>query len=77
VLLERKTKNLIKLCLDDSVLLNVFEAKITTLLKMLGDLYQVNPWLINFFCREKWFSLKIDDSDYVVEYLNAFNTFVT
>jgi hypothetical protein len=50
VVLERKERSLIRLCLADSVLLNVSEEKTaTTLWKKLGDLYQAKSLVNKLF----------------------------
>jgi hypothetical protein len=79
VVLERKVRSLIRLCLVDLVLLNVSEEKTTTTLwKKLGDLYQAKSLVNKFFSmQKKLFSLRMGDGDSVVEHLNAFNTIVT
>jgi len=43
VVLERKARSLIRLCLADSVLFNIFEETATSLWKKLGVLFQANP----------------------------------
>jgi hypothetical protein len=41
--LEKKARSLIRLCLADSVLFNIFEETATSLWKKLGVLFQANP----------------------------------
>ena len=53
---EEKGDNLIRLCLVDSVLLNVFEEKsATSLCKKLGNLYQDRSIVIKLFLKKKKF----------------------
>jgi len=49
VVLERKMRRLIKLCLDNSVLLNISKEKSITLWKKFGDLYQAKSLVNNIF----------------------------
>jgi hypothetical protein len=78
VVLEREEISLIRLYLDDSVLLNDFEEKtIATICNKLGDLYHAKLLVNKLFLHKKMFSLGMGVDDYVVEHLNEFNTIMT
>lgn len=68
---------MIRLCLEDSVLLNVHEEKTTHFLwNKLGYIYQ-GKYLVNkLFLRKNLYSLKMDEGTYVVDHLNVFNMMV-
>eukprot|EP00253_Pinus_taeda_P035574 PITA_35574 len=76
--LDRKAKSTIRLCVSDSVLLNVSgEATAKALWDKLGTLYQSKS-LVNKLClRKKLYNLRMKDGDSVTEHLNAFNTVVS
>jgi hypothetical protein len=76
--MDRKAKSTIRLCLSDSVLLNVSEEATTKdLWEKLGKLYQSNSLVNKLFLRKKLYNLRMRDGDSVVEHLNAFNTVVS
>ena len=76
--LDRKAKSSIRLCLSDSVLLNVSgEATAKDLWDKLGSLYQTKSLVNKLFLRKKLYSLRMKDGDSVAEHLNAFNTVVS
>ena len=76
--MDRKAKHSIRLCLSDSVLLNVSgEATAKDLWDKLGSLYQIKSLVNKLFLRKKLYSLRMKDGDFVVENLNAFNTVVS
>jgi hypothetical protein len=76
--LDQKAKSTIRLCLSDSVLLNVSE-EITTkdLWYKLGKLYQSKSLVNKLFLRKKLYNIRMRDGDLVAEHLNAFNTVVS
>eukprot|EP00253_Pinus_taeda_P025779 PITA_25779 len=72
--LDRKAKSTIRLCVSNSVLLNVSgEATMKALWDKLGTLYQSKSLLNKLFLRKKLYNLRIKDGDWVNEQLNAFN----
>jgi hypothetical protein len=76
--LDRKAKSTIRLCLYDSILLNVSEEATTKdLWEKLGKLYQSKSLVNKLFLRKKLYNLRMRDGDSVVEHLNAFNTMVS
>ena len=75
--LDRKVKSTIRLCLSDSVLLNVSEEATTKdLWDKLGKLYQSKSLVNKLFLRKKLYNLRMRDGD-SAEHLNAFNTVVS
>jgi hypothetical protein len=75
---DQKEKSTIRLCLSDSVLLNVSEeATAKDLWEKLGKLYQSKSLVNKLFLRKKLYNLRMRDGDLVAEYLNAFNTVVS
>ena len=75
--LDRKAKSTIRLCVSDSVLLNVSrEAMVKNLWEKLGTLYHSKSLVNKLFLREKLY-LVMKDGDSVIEQLNAFNTMVS
>lgn len=76
--LDRKAKSTIRLCVSDSVLLNVSgEATAKALWDKLGTLYQSKSLVNKLFLRKKLYNLRMKDGDSVTEHLNAFNTVVS
>ena len=76
--LDRKEKSTIRLCVSDSVLLNVSgEATAKALWEKLGTLYQSKSLVNKLFLRKKLYNLRMKDGDSVTEHLNAFNTVVS
>ena len=76
--LDRKAKSTIRLCVSDSVLLNVSaEATTKTLWEKLGTLYQSKSMVNKLFLQKKMYNLRMKDGDSVTEHLNAFNTVVS
>jgi hypothetical protein len=76
--LDRMVKITIRLCLSDSILLNVSkEATTKDLWDKLGKLYQSKSLVNKLFLRKKLYNLRMRDGDSVVEHLNAFNTVVS
>ena len=76
--LDRKAKSTIRLCVLDSVLLNVSgEATVKNLLEKLGNLYQSKSLVNKLFLWKNLYNLRMKDGDSVTEHLNAFNTVVS
>src|SRR5277367_1719010 len=76
--LDQKTKSIIRLCVSDSVLLNVSgEATAKPLWDKLGTLYQSKSLVNNMFLRKKLYNLRMKDGDSATEHLNAFNIVVS
>ena len=76
--LDWKVKRTIRLCISDSVLLNVSgEAMAKALWDKLGTLYQSKSLVNKLFLRKKLYNLRMKDGDSVTEHLNAFNTVVS
>jgi hypothetical protein len=76
--LDRKVKSTIRLCLSDSVLLNVSEEATTKdLWDKLGKLYQSKSLVNKIFLRKKLYNPRMRDGDSVAEHLNTFNTVVS
>ena len=75
--LDWKAKITIRLCLYDSVLLNVSEEATTKdSREKLGKLYQSKSLVNKLFLRNKLYNLRMRDGDSVAEHLNTFNTVV-
>jgi hypothetical protein len=76
--LDQKENSTIRLCLSDSILLNVSE-EVTTkdLWDRLGKLYQSKSLVNKIFLRNKLYNLVMRYGDSVAEHLNAFNTMVS
>jgi hypothetical protein len=75
---NQKVKSTIRLCLSDSVLLNVSEeATAKYLWENLGKLYQSKSLVNKLFLRKKLYNLRMRDGGSVAEHLNAFNTVVS
>eukprot|EP00253_Pinus_taeda_P010242 PITA_10242 len=73
--LDQKAKSIIRLCVSDSILLNVSgEARTKTLWDKLGTLYQSKSLMNKLFLRKKFYNLRMKDGDSMTEHLNAFNT---
>jgi len=76
--LDRKAKSTIRLCVLDSVLLNVSEeAMMKALWDKLGTLYQSKSLVNKLFIKKRLYNLRMKDGDSVTEHLNAFNTVVS
>jgi hypothetical protein len=76
--LDRRERSTIRLCLADSVLLNVSgESTTKELWDKLGNLYQSKSLVNKLFLRKKLYHLRMEDGDSVTEHLNAFNTLVS
>ena len=76
--MDQKAKSTIRLCVLDSVLLNVSgEATTKALWDKLGTLYQYKSLVNKLFLWKKLYNLRMKDGDSVTEHLNAFNTVVS
>ena len=76
--LDRKVRSTIRLCLSNSVLLNVSgEDSTKKLWETLGNLYQSKSLVNNLFLRKKLYHLRMEDGDSVTDHLNVFNTLVS
>jgi hypothetical protein len=75
---DRRERSIIRLFLEDSVLLNVLGESIAKeLWDRLGNLYQSKSLLNKLFLQKKLYHLRMEDGDYVIEHLNSFNTMVS
>ena len=73
-----EAKSTIRLCVSDSVLLNISgEAMTKALWDKLETLYQSKSLVNKLFLRKKLYNLRMKDGDSVTEHLNAFNTVVS
>jgi hypothetical protein len=76
--LDRRERSTIRLCLEDSVLLNVSgESTSKELWDKLGNLYQSKSLVNKLFLRKMLYHLRMEDGDSMKEHLNAFNTLVS
>ena len=76
--LDQKVKSTIRLCVSDSILLNVSrEATTKALWDKLGTLYQSKSLVNKLFLQKNLYNLRMKDGDSVTEHLNAFNTVVS
>eukprot|EP00253_Pinus_taeda_P033001 PITA_33001 len=76
--LDQKAKSTIRLCVSDSVLLNVSEeATAKALWDKLRTLYQSKSLVNKLFLEKKLYNLRMKDGDSVTEHLNAFNIVVS
>ena len=71
-------KSTIRLCVSDSVLLNVSgEATAKALWVKLGNLHQSKSLVNKLFLRKNLYNLRMKDGDSVIEHMNAFNIVVS
>ena len=64
--LNRRERSTIRLCLEDSMLLNVSgESTAKELWDKLGNLYQSKSLVNKLFLRKKLYHLRMEDGDYV------------
>ena len=76
--MDRKAKSTIRLCVSDSILLNVSEEAMTKALwDKLGTLCQYKSLVNKLFLQKKLYNLRMKDGDLVTENLNAFNIVVS
>eukprot|EP00253_Pinus_taeda_P018544 PITA_18544 len=76
--LDWKAKRTIRLCVLDSVFLNVSgEATAKALWDKLGTFYQSKSLVNKLFLRKKLYNLRMKDGDTMTEHMNAFNTVVS
>lgn len=72
--LDKKAWGTVRLCLLDSILLNV--AKEETAYKLwnqLGEIYQAKSMVNKLYLKRKLFSMKMREGESVAEHLNSFN----
>jgi hypothetical protein len=75
---ERRERSTIRLCLEDSVLLNVScEYLAKKLWDKLGSLYQLNFLVNNLFLKKKLYLLRMSEESLVTKNLNVFNTIIS
>jgi hypothetical protein len=75
--LDGRTRNTIRLCLVDPMLLNMSREYIAKeLWEKLGNLYQSNSLVNKLFLQKKLYHLRMEDVDSMTKNLNAFNTLV-
>eukprot|EP00253_Pinus_taeda_P018237 PITA_18237 len=75
---DQKAKSAIRLCVSDSVLLNLSgEATAKALWDKLGILYQYKSLVNKLFLWKKLYNLRMNNEDSMTEHLNAFNTMVS
>jgi hypothetical protein len=76
--LDRRARSTIRLCLADSLLLNVSRESTTKeLWDKLGNLYQSKSLVKKLFLQKKLYNLRMEDGDSMTKHLNAFNTLVS
>jgi hypothetical protein len=76
--LDTRGRSTIRLCLANSVLLNVSrESTANELWDKLGNLYQSKFLENKQFLRKKFYHLRMEDGYSVTEHLNSFNTLVS
>jgi len=75
--MDHKAKGLIKLCLTNSVLINVHEEpSVKKLWKKLSEIYQEKSLVNKIFLRKKLYSLRMEEGGQSVDHLEAFNMLV-
>jgi hypothetical protein len=73
-LANRKSNGIIRLYLENSVLLNVHEEKIaSSLWKKLAFVYQGKSLVNKLFLRKKLYSLRMQEGGSIADHLNAFS----
>eukprot|EP00253_Pinus_taeda_P003185 PITA_03185 len=73
--MDRKAKSTIRLCVSDSILLNVSgEATVKALWDELETLYQSKTLVNKLFLWKKLYNSRMKNGDSVTEHLNTFNT---
>jgi hypothetical protein len=76
--LDKRARSVIRLCLVDSVLLNISgESMAKELWDKLGNLCQSKSLVNKLFLQKKLYHLRMEDGDSVTEHLNAINTLVS
>jgi hypothetical protein len=76
--LDRRERSTIRLCLANSVLLNVSrESTAKEIWDKLGNLCQSKSLVNKLFLQKKLYHLRMEDEDSMTEHLNAFNTLVS
>jgi hypothetical protein len=76
--LDKRERSTIRLCLEDSVLLNISgESTSKELWDKLGNLYQSKSSVNKLFLRKKLYHLRMEDGYSLIEHINAFNALVS
>jgi hypothetical protein len=76
--LDKRARSIIRLCLEDLVLLNVLgESTAKELWDNLGNLYQSNSLVNKLFLRNKLYHIRMEDGYSMTEHIKAFNTLVS
>ena len=76
--MDKRERSTIRLCLADSVLLNVSgESTTKELWDNLGNLYQSKSLVSKLFLQKKLYHLRMEDGYSMIEHVNAFNTLVS
>src|SRR6202789_501894 len=76
--LDIRERSTIRLCLANSVLLNVSrESTAKELWDKLGNLYQSKSLVNKLFLRNKLYHIRMEDGYFVTEHINAFNNLVS
>ena len=74
----KMAKGLIRLCLTDSILINVHEEPFgKRLWKKLSEIYQAKLLVNKIFLRKKLYSLRMEEGGQIFEHLERFNMLVT
>ena len=77
-IMDRKAKGLIRLCLVDSILINVREKPAAKKLwKKLSEIYQEKSLVNKIFLRKKLYSLRMEEGGQISDHLESFNMLVT
>ncbi|KAJ0085302.1 hypothetical protein Patl1_08742 [Pistacia atlantica] len=75
--MDRKAKGLIRICLEDSVLMNVMDQDTAKgLWQKLENMYLSKSLVNVLFRRKKLYNLRMHDGDSLATYLDEFNTLV-
>jgi hypothetical protein len=75
--LERRARSMIRLCLADSILLNVSgEDSTKKMWDKLGILYQSKSLVNKLFLRKKIYLVRMSEGSLVTDHLNVFNTII-
>jgi hypothetical protein len=76
--LERRARSTIRLCLADSMLLNVSsEDSIKKLWDKLGRLYQLKSLVNKLFLRKKLYLLRMSEDSSVTKHFNVFYAIIS
>jgi len=76
--MDQKEKSTIRLCISNSILLNVSgEATLKDLWLTLGTLYHSKSLVNKLLLWKKLYNLRMKDGDSVTEHMNAFNNVIS